>query len=222
MAVKKGRGLLMVFVDVAGELEDEFNRWYNEEHIDERLAIPGVLSAARYVAIQGSPKYLAFYELDEAEAYYSDTWKNILANPTDWSKRMSPTVIGKNFIRNVYRMIYPDALTEETIQADMSPAVLIGRMSVPPALDAKFNEAYNTERLPECYKVPGYIRNRRFEAVEGTPKYMTVHEIESPEVAETTDWKAWSAMVTPVWNTEVRPHMVHESGSPGVYRKIYP
>ena len=95
MAAKKGRGLLMVFVDVAEEVEDEFNRWYNEEHIAERLAIPGVLSAARYVAIQGSPKYLAFYELDESEAYYSDRWKNILANPTDWSKRMSPTVIGK-------------------------------------------------------------------------------------------------------------------------------
>jgi len=113
MANKKGTALLMVFVDIDTEQDADFNKWYNEEHIAERLAIPGVLSAARYVAIQGSPKYLAFYELDEAEAYYSDTWKNILANPTDWSKRMSPTVIGKNFIRNVYQMIYPDALTDE-------------------------------------------------------------------------------------------------------------
>ena len=48
MAAKKGNGLLMVYCDVAAEHEDEFNRWYNDEHIPERLAIPGVLNAARY------------------------------------------------------------------------------------------------------------------------------------------------------------------------------
>ena len=55
MAAKKGRGLLMVFVDVPENVEDEFNRWYNEEHIAERLSIPGVLNAARYVAVRGGP-----------------------------------------------------------------------------------------------------------------------------------------------------------------------
>jgi hypothetical protein len=59
MAAKKGRGLLMVYADVPAALEDEFNRWYDEEHIAERLSIPGVLDAARYVAVRGGPKYLA-------------------------------------------------------------------------------------------------------------------------------------------------------------------
>ena len=59
MVNKKGRGLLMVYSDVAPEHDDEYNRWYNEEHIPERLSIPGVLSAARYQAVQGGPKYLA-------------------------------------------------------------------------------------------------------------------------------------------------------------------
>ena len=45
MAAKKGNGLLMVYCDVAAEHEEEFNHWYNEEHIPERLAIPGVLNA---------------------------------------------------------------------------------------------------------------------------------------------------------------------------------
>ena len=47
MAAKKGDGLLMVFSEVPAEHDEEFNRWYNEEHIPERLAIPGVLNAAR-------------------------------------------------------------------------------------------------------------------------------------------------------------------------------
>src|SRR5262249_7452548 len=40
MEAKKGDGLLMVYCDVPAEHEEEFNRWYNEEHIPERLAIP--------------------------------------------------------------------------------------------------------------------------------------------------------------------------------------
>jgi hypothetical protein len=49
MATKKGRGLLMVYVDVPAPLEDEFNRWYNEEHLPERLAIRLCTSSLRLI-----------------------------------------------------------------------------------------------------------------------------------------------------------------------------
>ena len=51
-AKKKGTGLLMVWCDVPADKEGEFNRWYNEEHLGERMAIPGFLSAARYEAVK--------------------------------------------------------------------------------------------------------------------------------------------------------------------------
>ena len=222
MAAKKGDGLLLVFSDVAPENDAEYNRWYNEEHIPERLSIPGVLDAARYEAVEGGPKYLACYELDSHEAWYSDGWQKWLKNPTEWSRRMSPGVIGTEYIRNLYRRVHPESLPEETAQAGMSPVVLVGRMSVPDELDAKFNEAYNNERLPLCLSIPGYIRARRFEAIMGAPKYATVHEMESLSVVESEGWANWRTAVTPVWTNEVRPTMVHEDGSPGVYRRIFP
>jgi hypothetical protein len=222
MAAKKGNGLLMVYSDVAAENDEEYNRWYNEEHIPERLSIPGVLNAARYEAVQGGPRYLACYELESAETWHSDAWQKWLKEPTEWSKRMSPSVIGTPYIRNLYTRIYPDHVSEETAQAEMAPVILVGRMSVPDELEEKFNKAYNTERLPEATKIPGYIRARRFEAVMGAPKYTTVHEMESMDVVNGEGWKAWSPMVTPVWNTEVRPFMVHEEGSPGIFRRIFP
>ena len=107
MAAKKGDGLLMVYCDVAAEHEEEFNRWYNEEHIPERLAIPGVLNAARYKAVDGGPNYLACYELASPDAWYAEAWQQWLKHPTAWSKRMSPSVIGTTYIRNLYRRIYP-------------------------------------------------------------------------------------------------------------------
>ena len=130
MATKrKGDGLLLVYSDVAPEHDKEYNRWYNEEHIPERLSIPGVLDAARYEAVQGGPKYLAAYELDSHEAWYSDAWQKWLKEPTEWSRRMSPSVIGTEYIRNLYKRVHPDELSEETAQAGMSPLILVGRMS---------------------------------------------------------------------------------------------
>src|SRR6266436_6694359 len=64
MTAKKGTGLLMVWADVPADKESEFNRWYNEEHLAERLAIPGFLNGARYEAVKGGPKHLAVYELE--------------------------------------------------------------------------------------------------------------------------------------------------------------
>jgi hypothetical protein len=222
MAAKKGDGLLMVYCDVAAEYDDEFNRWYNEEHIPERLAIPGVLNAARYRAVEGGPTYLACYELASPDAWYTDVWQERLQHPTVWSKRMAPSVIGTSNIRNLYRRVYPEQLLKETAEADMAPVLLVGRMSVPPALEAKFNDAYNHERLPLCQRIPGYIRARRFEAVMGSPKYTTVHEMTALDVWKSQAWDDWRTAVTPVWNLEIRPHMVHAEGSPGVYRRIFP
>jgi hypothetical protein len=222
MAAKKGDGLLMVYCDVAVEHDEELNRWYNEEHIPERLAIPGVLNAARYKAVEGGPTYLACYELTSPDAWYAEAWQKWLKDPTPWSKRMSPSVIGTSYIRNLYRRIYPQNLPAETAQAEMSPVLLVGRMSVPAELEGTFNEAYNQERLPLCLSIPGYIRARRFEAVMGEPKYTTVHEMASLDVWKSQAWDDWRTAVTPRWNSEIRPHMVHVAGSPGVYRRIFP
>jgi hypothetical protein len=186
------------------------------------LAIPGVLNAARYQAEAGGPKYLACYELASPDAWYAEAWQKWLKNPTPWSKRMSPSVIGTAYIRNLYRRVYPHNTPAETAQAEMSPVLLVGRMSVPSGLEAKFNEAYNHERLHLCSSIPGYIRARRFEAVMGEPKYTTVHEMASLDVWKSQEWDDWRTAVTPVWNSEIRPHMVHAEGSPGVYRRIFP
>ncbi len=222
MADRKGRGLLMVYTDVPVEQEEEFNRWYNEEHIPERLSIPGVLDAARYVAVKGGPKYLACYELTDPQAWYAEEWQKHLTNPTEWSQRMSPSIIGQNYIRNLYMLVYPTDVPAETADSGMAPALLVGRMSVPQPVEARFNQIYNQERLPLYRSIPGYIRARRFAAALGEPKYLTVHECESPDVAESPEWEKVRVTETPEWTDAINPQMAHAAGSPGVYRRIFP
>jgi len=151
---KKGTGLMMVWTDVPADKEKEFNRWYNEEHLAERLRIPGFLSGARYEAVKGGPKHLAVYELENVAVLESDAYKKVRNNPTEWTKRCSPDVIGTSFIRNVYTLIHPKTLTPAVAESDMAPALQLGRMDVPAEIDADFNTWYNTIYIPTTRRCP--------------------------------------------------------------------
>ena len=40
---QKGRGIFMVYVDIDAQHVQEFNEWYNTEHLPELLSVPGIL-----------------------------------------------------------------------------------------------------------------------------------------------------------------------------------
>jgi hypothetical protein len=83
------RGLLLTLTEPPPEMEEEFNAWYDGEHLAERLAIPGFRSARRWVADvpPGAGKYLATYELDSVAVLTSQEYLRRFENPTPWSKR---------------------------------------------------------------------------------------------------------------------------------------
>jgi hypothetical protein len=97
-----GKGMLLTSMDIDPADEADFNRWYDREHLLERVAIPGFLEARRYVAHQGSPKYLCLYSTAAFEVLHSPAYREKLAHPTDWSKRT--TARFKNMIRAVARI----------------------------------------------------------------------------------------------------------------------
>jgi len=82
----RGKGMLVVFTDVKSRYERDFNEWYNREHIDERINVPGIHRARRYVAVRGSPKYLALYECGRVGDLATPQYLDVLANPTPWTK----------------------------------------------------------------------------------------------------------------------------------------
>ena len=219
MANKRGTGLLMVWCDVPADKEAEFNRWYNEEHLAERLAIPGFLAGARYEAVKGGPKHLACYELESVDVLRSPAYRRVQENPTEWTKRIGPATVATTYIRNVYTMIHPASVTAAIAASPMAPALQIGRMDVPADVDRDWNTWYNTVYVPNYEKVPGVIRGRRYRAVEGTPTYLTLYEFEHPKVSESADWNT-QRDASPL-NAQMREHMRHAPGSPGIYVKTF-
>jgi hypothetical protein len=215
---KKGQAIFLVYTDLNDpKYDEEFNAWYNTEHLPELLALPGFLDAARYVAEKGGPKYLAAYELESVDAMQTPEFKNRPRTP--WGQRVSPTAIGKNRTRLVGQQIFPGGL--ENPDRSMAPALQIGRMSVPDSVDAEWNTWYNGAYIPGYRKVPGVIYARRFHVVEGEVRYTTVYEFEHAKVSESAEWN-YQRENSSAHSGRMRDTMTMAVGSPGVYQRIYP
>ncbi len=217
MADKKGTGLMMVWMDVPADKEEEFNRWYNEEHLPELMEIPGVLNAARYEAVRSGPKHLACYELESPGVVETEAFTS--RKPTEWAQRIGPRVIGTNRINNVYQRIYPKELSSSLASADMAAALQIGRMDIAPENSEEWNQWYSGVYVPNYEKVPGCIRGRRWSAVRGEPSYAVVYEFEHENVSESSEWLA-QRDINPD-NPRMRDLMTHAAGSPGIWKKTF-
>lgn len=79
--------MLITAMDVDAEHEDEYNIWYDREHLAERVAIDGFLEARRWISTEASPKYFCTYSTAKFEDLVGPAYQLALANQTDWSKK---------------------------------------------------------------------------------------------------------------------------------------
>lgn len=97
MTPDRPRGLLCIWTDIDPAHEADFNRWYDREHMQERVAIAGFQNARRFKAVDaGCPRpYLALYYTDTLDVFRSAPYASAFANQTPWSlenfKRMRGT-----------------------------------------------------------------------------------------------------------------------------------
>ena len=191
MPKTRGTGLLMAWTDVDPEHEAEFNRWYDEEHIGRLLAVPGFLSAGRYRALRGGPKYLAMYELEDHNVLRSAAFiDTIRYQPSARRLAASPSSTGRNFLLNGYRLIFPAKTHPADNPSELPRYLQMGRIDIAASMEEEFNDWYNTCYIPGYLRVPGVIRARRFVAIEAQPKYLTVYEFENANVPDTAAWAA--------------------------------
>jgi hypothetical protein len=86
------KGFLLVFMHPPPTFEEEFNAWYDTEHIPERLAVPGFLTGLRFMhANGGTPRYLAMYDLEHASVLNSPAYLRVAHdNSSPWTRRVTP------------------------------------------------------------------------------------------------------------------------------------
>ena len=101
-----GGTILVVMMEVDPAHEDEFNRWYNDEHLPERLEIPGYVSARRFKLEEGEGvlRYLCIWELEDGSPLQSEAYKAQQRRPSDLRDRVHTSITERR--RGLYRQIY--------------------------------------------------------------------------------------------------------------------
>ena len=102
-----GGTILVVMMEVDPEHEEEFNRWYNDEHLAERLEIPGYISARRFKLEEGEGvlKYLCIWELEDASPLQGEEYKAQQLRPSELRDRVHGYI--KRRARGLYKQVYP-------------------------------------------------------------------------------------------------------------------
>jgi hypothetical protein len=193
------KGLLIAAMDFSDVAEDEFNDWYDTEHIPERLRVPGFLNAERWLGIANPRQSLALYDLDNVGVLQSDAYRAVGgANGSPWTKRVTGRT--KSIIRLEGEQLRPaDALAP----VGQAAAVLLIAMNVAPEAEAEFNEWYNSEHIPALGGVPGVLCARRYQGQGATQRYAAVYHFANSDLPNGAAWK--SAAGTP-WTEKMRPH----------------
>jgi len=192
-------GLLAVWMDTPAELEDDFNRWYNEEHLKDRMSFPGFMRVRRYVSVNGAPKYVALYDIDDG-AMTSEPYMHARKNPTPWTQKVMAGLTTN--IRNEYKLVKSIGESPST----PAPYLLMVCLETEDEHDAELNRWYDEEHLAALQSVPGCYSAKRYRGTgvaAGFPKNLAIYELERPEIRTSDAWK--QAADTP-WTLRMRTH----------------
>ncbi len=89
------RGGLLIWNGCRPERMAEYERWYQEEHLPERVGIPGFLSGSRYEALEAQePRFFTYYETCSPEVLLSPRYRALLADPSPRTRAIMPAFTG--------------------------------------------------------------------------------------------------------------------------------
>lgn len=212
------RALLLAKMEPPAQGEAEWNTYYNNVHVADRITIPGFLSARRFTEIEGIPKqysipgdskYLALYDLAHVnvlnEEPYQKVWQKDHSQPPDSFEAQISNL--PKFVRGVYEQIFPE---NDDYKVPKSKFVLLVGHEIPHGKLREFDAWYNTEHIPSLLKVPGVLNIRRFLMAEHkvppmvnrggvVSKYLTIWDVEDPRSFETETFLKASASPWSQW-----------------------
>jgi hypothetical protein len=153
------RGLLLTMTEPPACMEEEFNAWYDTEHLPERLSIPGFRSARRWVAEckPGEGKYLATYELESPAVLLSPHYLAFFEKPSPWTQRCLAKAV-----------VFRRWACEQTGPGAAEPHARA--KAVVPVFEG------------EVHSIPAALQVRSFLASAGEPRQVAIYELADANV----------------------------------------
>jgi hypothetical protein len=143
------KGILIAAMDFSNVAEDEFNDWYDTEHIPERQRVPGFLVCQRWIGADNPKQSVATYDLESLAVLEGPGYRAIGGeNLSPWSKRVTARV--QRLVRFEGDQILPG---DQAAPENAGGLLLVG-MTPAPAVETAFNAWYDTEHVPALARVP--------------------------------------------------------------------
>jgi hypothetical protein len=218
------RGIWAISYALDAGQREEYQRWFHDVHIPEKLARPGYLWAAHYELISDKG-FLALF---------GAATTHVFLNPSPGQLVLRQSAETKRFIG--MRKNACACILAEEVRVDGPDAQRRGRNGTPgaviqlgnynaasPAVEDDLGAWYAQERLPLLSTLAGCIGARKMLATVGEYKHAILHEFSSlelrehhfgPHEAEARDPRTWMG--------RVRPQLVHAPWSPAVGQRIWP
>ena len=98
-----GLGVTYTEFDIGTEIAAPFGPWHSGEHIGERLAIPGMRSARRYVAMANPLRFAAVYRGADSDLFRSPAYRALFDHLSGETRRIMASLKGTRFIGDVVR-----------------------------------------------------------------------------------------------------------------------
>jgi hypothetical protein len=199
------KGTLIAAMRMGPVPQDEFNDWYDTEHLPERQRVPGFLSCERWIGVDDPTLSVAAYDLETVAVLQGAAYRAIGGeNLSPWSKRITKKV------ERLMRFEGDQVLPGEEVAPANAGGLLLNAMNVPAEVEADFNAWYDKEHIPALSAVPGVLSARRFRSTApGGPKYVALYHLATPEVQQSKEWDVarkseWSDRIVPHFRDRLR------------------
>jgi hypothetical protein len=178
------KGVLIAAMDFSKVAEDEFNDWYDTEHIPERQRVPGFLVCQRWIGVENPKQSVATYDLESLAVLRSPDYQAIGGqNLSPWSKRVTARC------QRLLRFEGDQILPGDQKAPENAGGLLVVGMTPALGVETAFNAWYDNEHVPALARVPGVLSARRFRTADGNPKYVALYHLALPAVVDGAEWK---------------------------------
>jgi hypothetical protein len=180
------RFTLVVFSNPVEGREDEYNDWYNNQHLGDVVGVPGFRSAQRFRTFskmvgEFSHKYLALYEM-EADSPEAAAAANTALTSTEMY--VSPALDAAGVQVGIFEAEAP----QQTAGGRAGAYRLLASVDAVQGREAEYADWYQKTHIPEVLAAPGFVSGQRLKlhttvAGEFTNGYLSIFEIaaETPE-----------------------------------------
>lgn len=105
-------GILALWNDCTAGDEQKYENWYQNEHLIDRLKVPGFRLGRRYEALDGMPQFFTYYETNSVDVLNSNVYLAQVNNPSP----MTREIMTRSFI-NMSRTVCERAWVEGQMTA---------------------------------------------------------------------------------------------------------